>query len=300
MSFFSQNNNASTVCGITDFNGLLRKVVPVTGCTLLLCTEGCAIGSSHFQSVAIRRGTLIPLFSFSRFTIEHASSRFSCRFVEMGDSAIADFTVSFNSPVFWDFLYQHPTLALENPERSLVNEWFGRMEWITDTFDGEICQQMVYGELHNLFIAIEQRIVQLFPPEVHDEKSAVWSIPDRFNALLGEHICHERSVKFYASELCISPDYLNKVCHRLMKTSTKALINDAVVYELKRYLAETDLTVEQIAARMNYDNVSYLCRFFRKVTGQSMLEFRRNWATGFSLFSDHSPSSRISVPLDRM
>ena len=275
MSFFSQNKNAPTVCGTTDFNGLLRKVVPVTGCTLLLCTEGFAVGSSHFQPVVIRRGMLVPLFTHSRFTIERASMRFSCRFIEMSDPAIADFTVNFNSPVFWDFLYRHPILTLENPERRLVDEWFGRMEWITDTFDGEICQQMAYGELHNLFIAIEQRIAQLFPPEEHDEKSSVWSIPDRLNALLNEHIHYERSVRFYASELCISSDYLNKVCHRLMKTSTKALINEAVVYELKRYLAETDLTVEQIAAQMNYDNVSYLCRFFRNATGQSMMEFRR-------------------------
>ena len=250
-------------------------MVPVTGCTLLLCTEGCALATSHFEPVAIRRWTLMPLFTHSRFVIERASSCFSCRFVEMSDPAIADFTVNFNSPVFWDFLYQHPVLTLENPERRLINEWFGRMEWIVRTFDGEICQQMVYSELHNLFIAIEQRIAQLFPPEVHDEKSAVWSIPDRLNALLDQHIHHERSVKFYASELCLSPDYLNKICHRLMKTSTKALINDTVIYELKRYLAETDLTVEEIAARMNYDNVSYLCRFFRNATGQSMMEFRR-------------------------
>lgn len=82
-------------------------------------------------------------------------------------------------------------------------------------------------------------------------------------------------MKFYASELCLSSDYLNKVCHRLMKTSTKALINDTVIYELKRYLAETDLTVEEIAARMNYDNVFHLCRFFRNATGQSLMEFRR-------------------------
>ena len=193
----------------------------------------------------------------------------------MSDPAIADFTVNFNSPVFWDFLYRYPVFTIEKPAQRLAEEWFGRMEWIVGTFDGEIYQQMVYSELHNLFIAIEQRIAQLFPPEVHDEKSAVWSIPDRLNALLDQHIHHERSVKFYASELCLSPDYLNKVCHRLMKTSTKALINDTVIYELKRYLAETDLTVEEIAARMNYDNVSYLCRFFRNATGQSMMEFRR-------------------------
>ena len=168
----------------------------------------------------------------------------------MSDPAIADFTVNFNSPVFWDFLYRYPAFIIEKSAQRLAEEWFGRMEWIVRTFDGEICQQMVYSELHNLFIAIEQRIAQLFPPEVHDEKSTVWSIPDRLNALLDQHIHHERSVKFYASELCLSPDYLNKVCHRLMKTSTKALINDTVIYELKRYLAETDLAVEEIAARM--------------------------------------------------
>ena len=162
MSFFSQDNNASTVCGTTDFNGLLRKVIPVTGCTLLLCTEGCASGTSHFDPVAIRRGTIVPLFTFSRFTIERASSRFSCRFVEMNDPAIADFTVNFNSPVFWDFLYRYPVFTIEKSVQRLANEWFGRMEWITDTFDGEICQQMVYSELHNLFIAIEHRIAQLF------------------------------------------------------------------------------------------------------------------------------------------
>ncbi len=275
MSFFSPNNASPTVCGTTDFSGLLHTVVPVAGCTLLLCTEGCALATSHFEPVAIRRGTLMPLFTHSRFVIERASSRFSCRFVEMSDPAIADFTVNFNSPVFWDFLYRYPVFTIEKPAQRLAEEWFGRMEWIVRTFDGEICQQMVYSELHNLFIAIEQRIAQLFPPESHDEKSAVWSIPERLTALLDQHIHHERSVKFYASELCLSPDYLNKVCHRLMKTSTKALINDTVIYELKRYLAETDLTVEQIAAQMNYDNVSYLCRFFRNATGQSMMEFRR-------------------------
>ena len=275
MSFFSPNNVSPTVCGTTDFSELLHKVIPVAGCTLLLCTEGCALGTSHFEPVAIRSGTLVPLFTHSRVVMERISSRFSCRFVEMSDPAIADFTVNFNSPVFWDFLYRHPVFTIEMSAQQLAEEWFVRMEWITKTFDGDICQQLVYSELHNLFIAIEQRIAQLFPPEIHDEKSAVWSIPDRLTALLDQHIHHERSVKFYASELCLSPDYLNKVCHRLMKTSTKALINDTVIYELKRYLAETDLTVEQIAAQMNYDNVSYLCRFFRNATGQSMMEFRR-------------------------
>ena len=112
MSFFSPNTTSPTVCGTTDFSRLLHTVVLANGCTLLLCTEGCAIGSSHFRPVAIRRGTLVPLFTFSRFTIEHSSSRFSCRFIEMDDPSIADFTVNFNSPVFWDFLYQHPVLTL--------------------------------------------------------------------------------------------------------------------------------------------------------------------------------------------
>ena len=154
MSFFSPNNASPTVCGTTDFSGLLHTVVPVAGCTLLLCTEGCALATSHFEPIVIRRGTLMPLFTHSRFVIERASSLFSCHFVEMSDPAIADFTVNFNSPVFWDFLYRYPVFTIEKSAQRLANEWFGRMEWITDTIDGENCQQMVYSEQHNLLIAI--------------------------------------------------------------------------------------------------------------------------------------------------
>lgn len=74
MSFFSPNNATPTVCGTTDFKELLHTEVPVKGCTLLLCTEGCAIGSSHFRPMASVVGPWCR-FSLSRDSPSNALRR---------------------------------------------------------------------------------------------------------------------------------------------------------------------------------------------------------------------------------
>ncbi|MDE6532569.1 MAG: AraC family transcriptional regulator [Muribaculaceae bacterium] len=39
-------------------------------------------------------------------------------------------------------------------------------------------------------------------------------------------------------------------------------------------LDTTDLPIKSIAERLHYDNPSYMCRIFRRITGQSPVEFR--------------------------
>lgn len=43
---------------------------------------------------------------------------------------------------------------------------------------------------------------------------------------------------------------------------------------IKTYLSSTDLSVKNIANELNYEDASYLCRFFRRMTGMSPLEYR--------------------------
>ncbi|MBQ7421278.1 MAG: helix-turn-helix transcriptional regulator [Prevotella sp.] len=261
--------------GQTDFDGLTGHVVSVQGCTLLYCERGMAIASSFAGSqMVLRHGSVVILFEDLNFVVSCVSKLFSYRYVEIAHPSITDLFYKFASAEFWEFVYRCPVLLPQGEVGLLTCEWFRRVDWIVRTFEGSGCLQAVRGELQNFLIAIDK----LRPAQPTGcgggGSSSLWLIVGRLNTLLLHHIRHERSVKFYASELCISADYLNRVCQRVLGKSTKTIINEMSIRQIKILLTDTSLTVTEIASRLNYDNVSYLCRFFRNATGCSMLEYR--------------------------
>lgn len=84
-----------------------------------------------------------------------------------------------------------------------------------------------------------------------------------------------RAVSYYADKLCITPNYLNEMITASMQVSAKQYIHNKVMGEAKRMLTYTDLPVSEIAARLNYDTVSYFIRSFRQHAGQTPLAYRK-------------------------
>lgn len=56
--------------------------------------------------------------------------------------------------------------------------------------------------------------------------------------------------------------------------SPKELIDRQTVTEIKTYLVNTDMSVKHIASELNFEDVSYMCRYFRRQTGMSPMDYR--------------------------
>lgn len=96
----------------------------------------------------------------------------------------------------------------------------------------------------------------------------------RFMMLLAQHFNETRHVADYAAMLHITPNYLNELCTEKLGSSAKALIDEQVWLEAKRLLFHTELSVKEIAHRLNFDDSSYFVRRFKEKTGFTPLEFR--------------------------
>ena len=85
-----------------------------------------------------------------------------------------------------------------------------------------------------------------------------------------------REVLFYANELGVSSGYLNEVCNEISSYSAKDIIDTAVSSRLKYELSYTDKSIQELADEFNFPSQSYFSRYYKRMTGQSPSDFRKN------------------------
>lgn len=99
----------------------------------------------------------------------------------------------------------------------------------------------------------------------------------RFMQLVRDNSKERKTVKFYADKLCLSPDYLAQAIKAFSQKPISYWINEALVMQAKTYLMDNSMTIQQIVTRMNFSDQSSFGRFFRKNTGKSPAEYRKQF-----------------------
>lgn len=264
----------SETSGITDWEKSVGRAIRTDGCVFFLCTGGRATVSINMQKTIFRQGDMAVLTSDVWFSVSEVSSGFSARYVALSEPMIATAYYKITSASMWDYLHHVPILRLSPQQRNLMSGWMEQTEWMLAKFADPDRVTLLNNNVYNLFLAIDKELGEAFENKTLARKDRAWDITCRFWSLLTKHSFRERAVKFYSDALHITPDYLNKVCHRAYGMSPKALIEQQLLVEIKSYLTDTRLPVSEIAERLNFEDTSYMCRFFRRKTSCSPLEFR--------------------------
>ena len=97
----------------------------------------------------------------------------------------------------------------------------------------------------------------------------------QFKRLLLENVRSIKSPSAYASLLNITESYMNEALKKNTGFSVSYWIQQEVMIEAKRLLYYTKQNISEIANLLGYEDSSYFSRLFKKVTGQSAIEFRK-------------------------
>ena len=97
---------------------------------------------------------------------------------------------------------------------------------------------------------------------------------NRFLTLLREHCSTERSVEFYASEMGITPKYLSLILKKKSGRNASKLIDEAVVYEAKRLLKYSGLSIQEISSKLNFASQSFFGKYFKQRVGVSPSRYK--------------------------
>ncbi|MEM9707257.1 MAG: helix-turn-helix domain-containing protein [Pseudomonadota bacterium] len=83
------------------------------------------------------------------------------------------------------------------------------------------------------------------------------------------------SVNDYARDAGTSASHLSRVCRTVLGASPNELVRQRRVLEAKRLLEYSALSMSEIAYRCGFRDTAYFSRTFKKLTGLSPLDYRR-------------------------
>lgn len=96
----------------------------------------------------------------------------------------------------------------------------------------------------------------------------------KFLRLLANAQGEQRSVGFYARQLCVSAKYLSTVCKKTTGRTAKAWIQEYTVEILRHQLRNTDRSIKEISNLLGFPNLSVFGKFCRSTLGLSPKEYR--------------------------
>ena len=84
-----------------------------------------------------------------------------------------------------------------------------------------------------------------------------------------------------AEEFCMTPEYLSKMYKKKTGMRIQDYINENRISQAKRLLENPDMSVSDVAVAVGMDNFSYFSTLFRKYTGMTPVEYRKQRGTSF-------------------
>lgn len=97
----------------------------------------------------------------------------------------------------------------------------------------------------------------------------------QFKQLVNTHFKEEKGVAFYADELAISANYLNRCVQSLFHKNAKEVIIEIAIVHSQLLMWDTSKDIAEICYELNFEDPSYFSRIFKKVTGQTPTEYKK-------------------------
>ena len=132
-------------------------------------------------------------------------------------------------------------------------------------------EEMLQADLKRLFLFLQRHLI-----ESKTTKSEILDIIERAAQYFNEHYSEPICIEEYAARNLMTPAWFIRNFKTVMKVSPMQHIIRQRIFNAKMLLTSTDYNISEVAFSVGYDNPLYFSRLFRKYTGQSPTEYRKN------------------------
>lgn len=240
-------------------------------------TEGETSLTSNLQEFRLKKDSLF-IFSPKHILQVQSNNRFKAHFIVIAPDFLKRINIDTKRmmPLFLQF-GSLPCMELTHAEsqslRSFISMVEQELKGSETDFSSEIIGGLIAATIYKVGAILTHYLTE--HPEVdspiHNRAEEYFR---QFTELLGEHYKHERSVGFYARQLCITPKYLTTLIKRISGKSVSEWIDNYVILEAKTLLKYSNMSVQEIAYYLNFPNQSFFGSYFKRNAGMSPSQYK--------------------------
>lgn len=108
------------------------------------------------------------------------------------------------------------------------------------------------------------------------------SLIDRAKLYIQKNVESDLSRNDIAGHLYLNPDYLSRMFRKKTGQSLKDYIVEMKIERAKYLMEHTPLSIGAVASKVGFANFSYFSQVFKKITGETPMEYRRHFGEGSS------------------
>jgi AraC-like DNA-binding protein len=175
----------------------------------------------------------------------------------------------------FDFLYakDRHVINLNNTQHQKLSTYFllfaqnARESFVKTP---AIARSLIYIILNEIASTQEAQELQSSIPPTRNQQLLF-----TFKKQLVSDFIRHRNVSYYAQKLFVSPKYLTTVIKEESGKTAGEWIDEMVLLEAKILLQNKELTIAQVADNLNFNDQSTFGKFFKNLTSQSPLDYRK-------------------------
>ncbi|MGM9842202.1 MAG: helix-turn-helix domain-containing protein [Candidatus Limisoma sp.] len=238
----------------------------------LLCRRGYIVLKIDDKTFTVKAGDLYIYTAFSQTYVEDFSDDLE------GIAGTADFDFVLSSLESISNTQSHVYIRF-HPCVTLSPEQFKRIEQLA------LSIRMRKDIESPLSLSIVSALVAAFCYEIVDAFISNTPVPlvqqtrkdkmfQKFLIALYQNYSTHRDVKFYADLLNLTPRYFSTLIRQVSGRTPIDWISLFVVIEAKRLLSNPNISIKEVANRLNFSEQSFFGRYFKQYTGYSPSEYK--------------------------
>lgn len=240
----------------------------------VFCLEGHIDASINLTRYHVNPFDFITILPDSILQIHEANENLRVFF--MGYSSEYIRNINITKPLL-DILYvikDNPVLSLSKNVADTFEDFFSLLSKVQKQHlnkkNKEVSKHLLLSLLYGLGELYEEKM----PGKTDMGKSE--KISKDFAQLVMKHYTKERNVSFYAKELGITASHLSTTVKQTTGKTCIEIISGMVIMDAKVQLKSTNTPINEIAYSLNFTNMSFFGKYFKRYVGIGPLEYRNN------------------------